>query len=64
MNIKPWDKEFKDIKLGSQAKTWEQKDATAYWKGNPDVGAPIRTALLACNDTRTWGAQIMRQAIR
>jgi len=41
--------------------TWEKKDATAYWKGNPDVSSPIRMALLSCNDSKMWGAQIMRQ---
>lgn len=61
MNIKHWDEEFRDIRLGSQAMTWNQKDAMAYWKGNPDVSAPIWTALLGCNDTKMWGAQIMRQ---
>lgn len=61
INIKPWDEEFRTIKFGSQAVPWKTKDATAYWKGNPDVQSPIRTALLSCNDTKMWGAQIMRQ---
>lgn len=61
INIRPWDEEFKRIKIGSHSMPWEKKDATAYWKGNPDVASPIRTALLACNDSQLWGAQIMRQ---
>ncbi|ONK72149.1 uncharacterized protein A4U43_C04F16300 [Asparagus officinalis] len=60
INIKSWEEEFKSIKLGSQSMTWKQKEATAYWKGNPYT-APIRGTLLTCNDTKMWGAQIMRQ---
>lgn len=60
-NIRPWDIEFEDIKRGSQALTWPQREAYAYWKGNPDVASPIRTALLECNDTNIWGALIIRQ---
>lgn len=61
INIGPWDEEFRNIKLGSQAVNWKRKDKTAYWKGNPDVQSTIRMALLNCNDTKKWGAQIMRQ---
>ncbi|KAK6927119.1 Glycosyl transferase CAP10 domain [Dillenia turbinata] len=61
VNIAPWDEEFRDIKRGSEVLRWNKKWSNAYWKGNPDVGAPVRTALLKCNDTRKWGAQIMRQ---
>ncbi|KAJ4834700.1 hypothetical protein Tsubulata_003606 [Turnera subulata] len=60
VNIRPWDEEFKDIKWGSQAKSWGMKVPLAYWKGNPDVVSPIRTALMQCNDSK-WGAQIIRQ---
>lgn len=63
INIRPWDEEFPDIKLGSQALTWQQKLPVAYWKGNPDVASPVRTELLNCNDTKIWGAQIMRQVV-
>ncbi|XP_008791205.1 O-glucosyltransferase rumi homolog [Phoenix dactylifera] len=61
IHIGPWDEEFSSIKLGSQAINWKRKDKTAYWKGNPDVQSPIRMALLNCNDTKKWRAQIMRQ---
>ncbi|KAL9679716.1 hypothetical protein QQ045_017582 [Rhodiola kirilowii] len=60
-NIDHWDKQFKDIKQGSQAVNWTDKLPYAYWKGNPDVGSPARNELLRCNDTRRWGAQILRQ---
>lgn len=61
INIRPWQEEFPDIKRGSQAVSWKNKMAWAYWRGNPDVASPIRVELLNCNDTRMWGAQIMRQ---
>lgn len=60
-NIAPWNEQFKDIKRGSQALSWKKRSPFAYWKGNPDVSSPIRTELLQCNDSRQWGAQIMRQ---
>ncbi|GFZ19631.1 O-glucosyltransferase rumi-like protein [Actinidia rufa] len=61
VNIGPWDEEFSDIKKGSRSRSWRRKWPVAYWKGNPDVGAPIRTELLTCNHSRLWRAQIMRQ---
>ncbi|KAL6967681.1 hypothetical protein U1Q18_033487 [Sarracenia purpurea var. burkii] len=61
VNIGPWDEEFSNIKEGSQARSWKRKWPVAYWKGNPDVGAPIREELLKCNHSRLWRAQILRQ---
>lgn len=61
VNIEPWDKEFRSIKEGSQALDWTEKHPTAHWKGNPDVDSPVRTELLHCNESRSWGAEIMRQ---
>lgn len=61
VNIGPWNDEFRAIKRGSQSLSWRKKWPFAYWKGNPDVDSPIRTKLLECNDSRNWGAQIMRQ---
>ncbi|PIA59411.1 hypothetical protein AQUCO_00400351v1 [Aquilegia coerulea] len=60
-NIQPWDDEFRDIKQGSQAVSWEKRLPRAYWKGNVDVLSPVRTELQRCNHSRKWGAQIMRQ---
>ncbi|XWS74021.1 hypothetical protein CRYUN_Cryun02cG0179700 [Craigia yunnanensis] len=60
-NIQPWDEQFKDIKQGSQAQSWTKKLRRAFWKGNPDVEAPIRQELMQCNHSRLWGAQIIRQ---
>jgi hypothetical protein len=64
INIKPWAEEFRSIKLGAQAVKWKRKTKTAYWKGNPDVDSPIRMALLSCNDSKKWGAQIIRQVLK
>ncbi|CAN1167010.1 O-glucosyltransferase rumi [Linum perenne] len=61
INIGPWSEEFPDIKRGSRAERWRSKQPRAFWKGNPDVVSPIRMELLQCNDSRKWGAQIMRQ---
>ncbi|CAL5202517.1 unnamed protein product [Lathyrus oleraceus] len=61
INIKPWREEFPDIKQGSQAVSWRDRKQLAYWKGNPDVLSPIRTELLNCNDSKAWGAEILRQ---
>ncbi|URE21123.1 hypothetical protein MUK42_11134, partial [Musa troglodytarum] len=44
INIKPWDEEFQNIKLGSQTMKWRKRARTAYWKGNPDVQSPVREA--------------------
>ncbi|KAK9280355.1 hypothetical protein L1049_014044 [Liquidambar formosana] len=60
-NLGPWDEELKSIKLGSRARSWANKSPRAYWKGNPDVQSPVRTTLLQCNDSKMWGAEIMRQ---
>ncbi|KAG6515782.1 hypothetical protein ZIOFF_026212 [Zingiber officinale] len=61
INIRSWNEEFQSIKRGSQNVKWNKKDKTAYWKGNPFVDSPIREALLSCNDSNKWGAQIMLQ---
>ena len=61
INIRPWQEEFPDIKQGSRNVSWKNKFPWAYWKGNPDVASPIRTELINCNDSRKWGAEIMRQ---
>ncbi|KAL6594716.1 hypothetical protein ACP70R_048454 [Stipagrostis hirtigluma subsp. patula] len=60
-NIEPWNRQFKSIKAGAKATKWKDRVPTAYWKGNPDVASPLRIALLACNDTNLWRAEIMRQ---
>ncbi|KAJ1261626.1 hypothetical protein BS78_09G044900 [Paspalum vaginatum] len=60
-NIEPWMQEFASIKRGAGAARWADRVPTAYWKGNPDVASPLRVALLRCNDTAAWRAEILRQ---
>ncbi|KAL5721054.1 hypothetical protein ACHQM5_013660 [Ranunculus cassubicifolius] len=60
-HIEPWDMEFKSIKEGSHATSWDKKIPRAFWKGNIQDVTPVRTELLRCNHSRKWGAQIMRQ---
>jgi hypothetical protein len=60
-NIEPWDRQFASIKAGANATRWPDRVPTAYWRGNPDVASPLRVALLGCNDTGLWRAEIMRQ---
>ncbi|GJN36049.1 hypothetical protein PR202_gb24874 [Eleusine coracana subsp. coracana] len=60
-NIEPWDRQFASIKAGAKATRWQDRVPTAYWRGNPDVASPLRVALLGCNDTNLWRAEIMRQ---
>ncbi|KAK9126100.1 hypothetical protein Scep_014946 [Stephania cephalantha] len=61
VNIGPWNEEFRSIKKGSRAVSWENKFPHAYWKGNTHVGSPVRTELMRCNDSSIWRAQIMNQ---
>ncbi|KAL7587002.1 hypothetical protein Lser_V15G38294 [Lactuca serriola] len=61
VNLGPWEEEFESIKKGSQTIPWEKKLPYAYWKGNPYVNSPVREKMLLCNDTKKWGAQILRQ---
>ncbi|XP_065879283.1 uncharacterized protein [Euphorbia lathyris] len=61
INIRPWNEEFPDIKRGSQSQSWSKRKPRAFWKGNPDVMSEIRTELLQCNNSRKFGALIMRQ---
>ncbi|GAB4849189.1 hypothetical protein Ancab_003999 [Ancistrocladus abbreviatus] len=61
VNLGPWDEEFREIKRGSQSRSWKNKWPYAYWKGNPFVASPVRTELLQCNDTEAWRTQIFRQ---
>jgi hypothetical protein len=49
--VEPWDRQFASIKAGANATRWPDRVPTAYW----------RVALLGCNDTGLWRAEIMRQ---
>ncbi|KAJ4749965.1 O-glucosyltransferase rumi-like protein (DUF821) [Rhynchospora pubera] len=61
VNIQPWEVEYKSIEKGSEAIKWKDRVRFAYWRGNPDVASPLRVALMSCNDTEKWQAQIFRQ---
>eukprot|EP00249_Psilotum_nudum_P008093 c21039_g1_i2 orf=324-1808(+) len=62
-HLLPWDEEFNTILKGSKQVKWERRHQTAYWKGNPYVGSPLREELLKCNSSGKydWGAQIFHQ---
>eukprot|EP01018_Ginkgo_biloba_P033712 Gb_29551 [translate_table: standard] len=62
ISIRPWDGLLNDIYVGTQKLKWEDRDPTAYWKGNPFV-APEREDLLKCNvsETQDWNARVYIQ---
>ncbi|KAI8564802.1 hypothetical protein RHMOL_Rhmol03G0210700 [Rhododendron molle] len=59
-NIKPWEEFLKDLKKGE--KRWMDKEAYAYWKGNPTL-APTRRDLVKCNVShkQDWGVRLYKQ---
>lgn len=62
IDITPWDREVERIYHASKAGKWEDRKATAYWKGNPYVGSKLRESLLKCNKSRRRNfAEIVRQ---
>ncbi|KAI8029382.1 hypothetical protein LOK49_LG01G01483 [Camellia lanceoleosa] len=62
INIKPWEGLLEDLKGGNKRKRWMEREAYAYWKGNPIVAA-TRMDLLKCNvsDKHDWGARVYAQ---
>ncbi|PSS33077.1 Protein O-glucosyltransferase [Actinidia chinensis var. chinensis] len=62
INIKPWEGLLEELKQGNKRKTWMEREAYAYWKGNPRVAA-TRMNLLKCNisDKHDWGARVFAQ---
>uniref|UniRef100_A0A7N0US29 Glycosyl transferase CAP10 domain-containing protein n=1 Tax=Kalanchoe fedtschenkoi TaxID=63787 RepID=A0A7N0US29_KALFE len=62
INIKPWDSLMKEIAEGNQRTKWVDRDAHAYWKGNPAV-AKTRMDLLKCNvsENHDWHARVFAQ---
>ncbi|EFJ29915.1 hypothetical protein SELMODRAFT_450427, partial [Selaginella moellendorffii] len=63
VRIGAWGEEASSIFHGSEETRWENRRPRAHWKGNPHVGAQVRTDLLACNktDKRDFGADIYVQ---
>ncbi|KAG5558574.1 hypothetical protein RHGRI_008500 [Rhododendron griersonianum] len=59
-NIKPWEEFLEDLKEGE--KRWMDKEAYAYWRGNPTL-APTRRDLAKCNVSHKhdWGVRLYKQ---
>lgn len=62
INIKPWDSLVKELAEGNKKTKWVDRDAHAYWKGNPAV-AETRMDLLKCNvsENQDWNALVYAQ---
>lgn len=62
INIRPWGRLLAEILKGTKKIKWEDRDPTAYWKGNPFV-ADIRKDLLKCNasEGQDWNARLYIQ---
>jgi hypothetical protein len=56
----PWETLAKEIQNGSQKVKWEDRDPTAYWKGNPYMGQG-RQDLMNCIHRRHWGGRLYNQ---
>ncbi|RDX87357.1 hypothetical protein CR513_31178, partial [Mucuna pruriens] len=62
INIRPWEHLLKEIEKGNRRIKWKDREAYAYWKGNPFV-AETRQDLLKCNvsTTQDWNARLFVQ---
>ncbi|CAI0403361.1 unnamed protein product [Linum tenue] len=62
INIKPWEGLQKELKEGNKRKRWMEREAYAYWKGNPAV-AETRMDLMKCNvsEEHDWNARVFAQ---
>lgn len=59
VNTRPWDGLLNDIRKGTKKLKWEDRDPTAFWKGNPYVAA-VREDLMKCN-LSDWNARLYNQ---
>lgn len=59
VNTRPWDGLLNDIRKGAKKLKWEDRDPTAFWKGNPYV-AKVREDLMKCN-LSDWNARLYNQ---
>lgn len=55
----PWKPLVEDIEIGTQKVKWEDRDPTAYWKGNLYTG--WRRELLKCNSMPHWNGRVYNQ---
>ncbi|KAH7438355.1 hypothetical protein KP509_04G011800 [Ceratopteris richardii] len=60
VNIMAWDTEFYSILKGANDLLWEERNPTAFWRGNTDTGTAVRKALQGCNGPQ-HGATIIHQ---
>ncbi|KAH9310921.1 hypothetical protein KI387_025956, partial [Taxus chinensis] len=60
LQIPPWERLVHEIRNGSQRIKWEDRDPTAYWKGNPEV-SPTRKDLMNCHKTPNWNGKLYTQ---
>lgn len=54
--LEPWDEQREKIAKASASTSWKSKTRKAFWRGNPDVGSPLRMELLKCNNASGWYA--------
>jgi hypothetical protein len=55
-----WETLVKEIVNVSREVKWEDRDPTAYWKGNPTV-ANVRRDLMKCKNKRNWNGRLYVQ---
>ncbi|CAI0546866.1 unnamed protein product [Linum tenue] len=62
INLKPWEGLQKELREGNTKKRWMEREAYAYWKGNPAV-AETRMDLMKCNvsEEHDWNARVFAQ---
>ncbi|XP_058205918.1 uncharacterized protein LOC131319590 isoform X1 [Rhododendron vialii] len=62
INIKPWEELLEEIKEEDKRKRWMDKEAYAFWRGNPRTSAS-RMELMRCNVShkQDWGAHLYKQ---
>lgn len=59
IQIPPWEKLVQEILNGSREVKWEERDPTAYWKGNPL--SRRRRQLLKCSKRPHWNGRLYTQ---
>ncbi|KAL2611116.1 hypothetical protein R1flu_022808 [Riccia fluitans] len=60
--LEPWDQQREKIVKASAMVQWKDKIAKAFWRGNPDVGSPLRMQLIECQNraevqNQNWASQ-------
>ncbi|XP_065869749.1 uncharacterized protein [Euphorbia lathyris] len=62
VDIKPWERLLEELKEGNNKMRWMEREAYAFWKGNPTV-AETRQDLMKCNvsQEQDWNARVYAQ---